>query len=70
MQGLRDSDSHFLVLRHKDKGYITLQSATQRGLYIGMTADGKVHTTIDTGVRNIWLYPEVVECKYLSFKVQ
>ncbi|KAH3831729.1 hypothetical protein DPMN_104999, partial [Dreissena polymorpha] len=59
--GGKSEESHFLVLRHKDKGYITLQSAGQRGLFIGMTADGRVHTTIDTGVRNIWLYPEVIE---------
>ncbi|XP_052774352.1 lipoxygenase homology domain-containing protein 1-like isoform X2 [Mya arenaria] len=59
--GGKSEDAHFLVLRHKDKGYITLQSAGQRGLFLGMTPEGRVHTTLDTGVRNIWLYPEVVE---------
>lgn len=66
-QGDRGEESHFLVLKHKDKGYVTIQSASQRGLFIGMTTDGHVHTTIDTGVKNIWLYPEVVECKKFYF---
>lgn len=44
-------------------GYVSLQSASQRGLYLGMKPDGRVWPTVDTGVNNVHLYPQVVECK-------
>ncbi|KAL3869892.1 hypothetical protein ACJMK2_042519 [Sinanodonta woodiana] len=59
--GDRGPDSQFLVTKHKDKGYITLQMNSHRGLFVGMTPEGKVHPTIDTGVKNIYLFPEIVE---------
>ncbi|KAK3579121.1 hypothetical protein CHS0354_022141 [Potamilus streckersoni] len=59
--GDKGPDSQFLVTKHKDKGYITLQMNSHRGLFVGMTAEGKVHPTIDTGVKNICLFPEIVE---------
>lgn len=63
MQGGRDDKSHFLVEKHRDKGYVTIQSRGQRGVFVGMTPKGDVRPTVDTGVSNIWLYPEVVDCK-------
>lgn len=63
-QGGRDENSHFIVTKHKDKGYITLQSKIQRGIFLGLTPKGEVRPTVDTGVSNVWLFPEVVECMY------
>ncbi|XP_070194990.1 lipoxygenase homology domain-containing protein 1-like isoform X2 [Littorina saxatilis] len=60
-QGGRDDKSHFLVEKHRDKGYVTIQSRGQRGVFVGMTPKGDVRPTVDTGVSNIWLYPEVVD---------
>ncbi|XP_055956181.1 lipoxygenase homology domain-containing protein 1 [Patella vulgata] len=60
-QGGKDEDSHFIVAKYPDKGYITLESATQRGLFIGLTPDGELKPTVDTGGKNVCLYPEVIE---------
>ncbi|XP_060083246.1 lipoxygenase homology domain-containing protein 1-like [Ylistrum balloti] len=59
--GERDEYSHFIVEKHRDLGYVSLQSGTQRGLYLGMKPDGRIWPTVDTGVNNIWLYPSVIE---------
>ncbi|XP_048249875.1 lipoxygenase homology domain-containing protein 1-like isoform X2 [Haliotis rufescens] len=59
--GRKDDLCHFIVAKHQDKGYVVLQSAISRGLYVGVTTQGRIHPTVDTGVQNIWLYPEVVE---------
>ncbi|XP_021373395.1 lipoxygenase homology domain-containing protein 1-like isoform X2 [Mizuhopecten yessoensis] len=59
--GERNEYSHFMVEKHRDQGYVSLQSVTQRGLYLGMKPDGRVWPTVDTGVNNIWLYPSVIE---------
>ena len=63
-QGKGDQTCQFIVEKYKDKGYVALQSASQRGIYIGLTPEGALRPTVNTGVKNIWLYPEVVECKY------
>lgn len=57
-------NSHFIVEKHREQGYVSLQSAAVRGLYMGMAVDGTVRPTVNTGGKNVWLYPEVVECKY------
>ena len=54
-----------MVQKHPEEGHITLQSASQRGLYLGMKPDGRVWPTVDTGVKNICLFPEVIECESL-----
>ncbi|ESO92329.1 hypothetical protein LOTGIDRAFT_121069, partial [Lottia gigantea] len=60
-QGGRDEASHFIVKKYPEKGYITLESCIQRGLYVGLTNDGFVKPTVDTGGKNVCLYPEVIE---------
>ncbi|XP_048764444.2 lipoxygenase homology domain-containing protein 1-like isoform X2 [Ostrea edulis] len=60
-QGIRDEASHFIVEKRRAGGYVSLQSASQRGLYLGMKPDGRVWPTVDTGVNNVHLYPQVVE---------
>ncbi|XP_012939779.1 lipoxygenase homology domain-containing protein 1 isoform X2 [Aplysia californica] len=59
--GSRNEESHFLVEKHKDKGYFTLQQHKQRGMYVGFTPRGTVRPTIDSGTNNIHVFPEVVE---------
>ncbi|XP_071154983.1 lipoxygenase homology domain-containing protein 1-like isoform X1 [Mytilus edulis] len=59
--GSRDEASHFIVEKHPEEGSISLQSASQRGLYLGLKPDGRVWPTVDTGVRNTSLFPEVIE---------
>ncbi|WAR22969.1 LOXH1-like protein [Mya arenaria] len=67
--GGKSEDAHFLVLRHKDKGYITLQSAGQRGLFLGMTPEGRVHTTLDTGgIKKVQSTKEVEEQALMSVR--
>jgi hypothetical protein len=63
-QGEGDESCHFIVHNFKDKGYIALESATLRGMYVGMTSEGKVRPTVDVGEKNVRFYPEVVECKF------
>ncbi|KAK3777632.1 hypothetical protein RRG08_021747 [Elysia crispata] len=59
--GSRNEDSHFMVEKHKDKGYFTIQANKQRGMYIGFTPKGAVRPTVDTGTNNIHIFPEVIE---------
>lgn len=66
LQGIRDDLAQFIIEKHPEKGYVSLQSNVQRGLYMGMKPDGRIWPTVDTGVNNIWFYPEVVECKLWS----
>ncbi|KAJ8306151.1 hypothetical protein KUTeg_016696 [Tegillarca granosa] len=60
-KGIRDDMAQFIIEKHPEKGYVSLQSNLQRGLYIGMKPDGRIWPTVDTGVNNIWFFPEVVE---------
>ena len=65
LQGERDEYCHFLVEKRREHGSVSLQSVNQRGLYIGIKPDGRVWPTVDTGVKNIYFYPSVVECKLI-----
>ena len=66
LQGSRNEDSHFLVEKHKDKGYFTVQANKQRGMFVGFTPKGAVRPTVDTGTNNIHIFPEVVECESIT----
>ncbi|CAH1776005.1 unnamed protein product [Owenia fusiformis] len=59
-QGSGDESCQFKVERYKEKGYVTLESISNRGLFVGMTPDGSVRPTVDTGANNVRLYPEVL----------
>ena len=54
---------HFKIHKVKDQGYVSLESRASPGIKIGMMKDGKVRPTVDTGDKNVRLYPEVVQCK-------
>ncbi|CAL1540914.1 unnamed protein product [Lymnaea stagnalis] len=59
--GSRNEDSHFSVVKHKNKGYFTLQFKKQPMNFVGFTPQGDVRPTIDSGNNNIHIYPEVIE---------
>ncbi|KAH9523747.1 hypothetical protein Btru_040820 [Bulinus truncatus] len=59
--GSRSDDSHFLVTKHKNKGYFTLQLNKQRGKFVGFSPRGKVRPTVDSGTNDIHIFPEVIE---------
>nr|XP_006814608.1 PREDICTED: lipoxygenase homology domain-containing protein 1-like [Saccoglossus kowalevskii] len=59
--GNGDEYCHFKVTKHKDKGFITLQSLKNRGIYAGFATSGIARPTVDTGERNVRFYPEVVQ---------
>jgi len=61
-KGVGDEECHFYVRKVKDKGYVTLESALCRGMFVGMISDGRVRPTVDTGEKNIRFYPEVIQC--------
>ena len=51
----------------KEKGFVTMESAFNRGLCLGMTTEGRVRPTVDTGDKNVRLYPEVIECEFVYY---
>ncbi|XP_074641254.1 lipoxygenase homology domain-containing protein 1-like [Tubulanus polymorphus] len=60
-QGEGDRYCHFKMSRYKDNGFITIESIASRGLFIGMTPDGRIRPTVDTGDTNVRIFPEVIE---------
>ncbi len=58
-----DKSCQFYVDKVREGGYVTLQNVAKRNLYLGMTEDGKVKPTIDSGGANTRFYPEVIECE-------
>ncbi|XP_013396607.1 lipoxygenase homology domain-containing protein 1 isoform X2 [Lingula anatina] len=60
-KGTGDGHCEFRVVRYKEKGFITLESVSDRGVALGMTADGTVRPTVDTGERNVRFWPEVIK---------
>ena len=68
VQGIGDEACHFKVHTFRDTGYTTLESTLHRGMFVGMTSDGRVRPTVDTGQKNIRFYPEVIHCKLFFFK--
>ncbi|ELT98105.1 hypothetical protein CAPTEDRAFT_225952 [Capitella teleta] len=51
---------HFHVDRVKEKGYLTLESVSSRGIFVGMSPEGKIRPTVNTGDKNVRLFPEVI----------
>jgi len=63
LQGTGDQYCEFKIDKIRDQGYITIESSSNRGLFLGMTPDGKIRPVVNTGDKNVRLYPEIVECK-------
>ena len=66
-QGNGDRYCQFKVEKYRERGFVTLESVASRKHFIGMTDDGIIKPTVDTGADNVRFYPEVIECKYLSW---
>ena len=63
LQGTGDEVCHFRIDRYKERGFVTIESMANRGMFVGMLPDGRVRPTVDTGDKNVRFYPEVIECK-------
>ncbi|KAI8774235.1 lipoxygenasey domain-containing protein 1 [Biomphalaria glabrata] len=59
--GSRSEDSHFLVTKHKNKGYFTLQLNKRRGTFVGFTPRGDVRPMVENGSDDVHIFPEVIE---------
>ena len=71
LQGNGDKSCEFYVEKVRESGFVTLQSCEKRNLFLGMTEEGHVRPTVDSGAANTRFYPEVIECKYVSMsKIQ
>ena len=62
-QGKGDESCHFRVMEHKDLGFVTLESNQMTGNFVGITPDGRIQPTVDTGQDNVRLFPEVIKCE-------
>ena len=60
-KGTGDQSCHWKIDKIKEHGYVTIQSAISRGIYLGMTPEGKIRPTVNTGDKNVRFYPEIVE---------
>jgi hypothetical protein len=65
-QGKGNQYCHFKVTKVKDKGYITIESTQQKGIFMGLMPDGKIRPTVDTGEKNTRFYAEVIQCMYAN----
>lgn len=57
---------NFKVQRYKHGAYVTLQSMKHRGVFIGLSTNGKARPTVDTGDINTQFFPEVIKCNYFQ----
>lgn len=64
IQGTGDVYCHFKVQKYKQGAYVTLQSMKHRGVFIGLSSNGKARPTVDTGDGNTRFYPEVIRCRF------
>lgn len=62
LQGAGDVDCHFKVERNLESGAISLESARNRGIYVGLLPDGHARPVVHTGESNILFYPQVIKC--------
>ena len=64
IQGKGDVYCEFKVNKIRDQGYVTLESVANQGIFFGMTPDGRVTPTVDTGDLNTRFFLEIIDCKY------
>eukprot|EP00062_Callorhinchus_milii_P006800 gi/632947789/ref/XP_007889227.1/ PREDICTED: lipoxygenase homology domain-containing protein 1 [Callorhinchus milii] len=58
--GIGDHYCHFRLENNLDKGAITLESVKYPGIYLGLHPSGQTMPTVNTGVDNLMLYPQVI----------
>nr|XP_039257172.1 lipoxygenase homology domain-containing protein 1-like [Styela clava] len=59
--GSGDVYCHFKVQKYKQGAYVTLQSMKHRGVFVGLSSNGKARPTVDTGDSNTQFFPEVIK---------
>ncbi|XP_028592785.2 oxygen-regulated protein 1 [Podarcis muralis] len=59
--GIGDVDCHFKVEKNLESGSVSLESARNRGIYVGLLPNGQTKPVVHTGESNIWFYPQVVK---------
>uniref|UniRef100_A0A4W3K3J8 RP1 axonemal microtubule associated n=1 Tax=Callorhinchus milii TaxID=7868 RepID=A0A4W3K3J8_CALMI len=64
--GIGDHYCHFRLENNLDKGAITLESVKYPGIYLGLHPSGQTMPTVNTGVDNLMLYPQVINCSYVA----
>lgn len=57
-------DCHFKVQKNLETGSVSLESAWNRGIYVGLLPNGETKPLVDTGESNVLFYPQVVKCMY------
>lgn len=63
-QGSGDNSCHFRVERIRQRGFVTFECMSHKGLFLGISPTGLIRSCVDTGHNNVRFYPEVVECKF------
>ncbi|XP_071410619.1 oxygen-regulated protein 1 isoform X4 [Pithys albifrons albifrons] len=59
--GTGDEYCHFKIENNLETGSISLESAQNKGTYVGLLPDGKTKPVVNTGERNIFFYPQVIK---------
>nr|XP_056710895.1 oxygen-regulated protein 1 [Euleptes europaea] len=60
-RGTGEIDCHFKVEKILESGAISLESARNRGIYVGLLPDGQTRPVVHTGESNILFYPQVLK---------
>ncbi|XP_054841381.1 oxygen-regulated protein 1 isoform X2 [Eublepharis macularius] len=60
-RGTGDVDCHFKVEKNLESGAISLESARNRGIYVGLLPDGQTRPVVHTGESSILFYPQVLK---------
>ncbi|KAM6410328.1 oxygen-regulated protein 1 [Pluvialis apricaria] len=59
--GTGDEYCHFKIEKNLETGSVSLESAQNKGIYVGLLPDGQAKPVINTGERNIFFYPQVIK---------
>lgn len=63
-QGTGDIDCHFKIRKNLENASISLESAKNPGLFVGIQSDGKAKPVIYTKDGNAFFYPQVIKCTF------
>ncbi|XP_069710231.1 oxygen-regulated protein 1 [Phaenicophaeus curvirostris] len=59
--GIGDEYCHFKIEKNFETGSVSLESAQNKGIYVGLLPDGQTKPVVNTGERNIFFYPQVIK---------
>ncbi|KAJ7410553.1 hypothetical protein BTVI_53174 [Pitangus sulphuratus] len=61
VKGTGDEYCHFKIEKNLETGSVSLESAQNKGIYVGLLPDGQTKPVVNTGERNIFFYPQVIK---------